>query len=126
MSYFVVALILALLLIPLALPGREKHKRLVRSSEAIHRTVYSSLSTPPRLEVSYLYGYPFFKITFRSQEELQITTQSGVNLAFMREIEALCKSRGPKSHPFSADQGVFFTYEGWLEEQVAKDKALTS
>ena len=126
MIYFVGVLTLALLLIALTLAGRERHKRLARSSEAIHRTIYSSFSTPPLLEMSYLYGYPFFKIMFRSQGELEIATESGVNRAFMQEIDALCKSRGPRTRPFSADKGVYFTYEGWLEEQIAKDKGLTS
>lgn len=70
-----------------------------------------------------MYGYPAFTVTFVSKNELRLAEEAGLNQSFKREIDVLCKGTGPKSSPFSADRGVLLTYQGWLEEQAAKDKA---
>jgi len=119
MSYFVV-LALAVLLIGLIVRGTGRQQRLVGASEEICARVYRSFSPVPRLDISSAYGYPTFQVTFRSTSELRAAADAGLNLSFQREIGVLCKDQGSTSDPFSADLAVFFTYEGWLEEQVAQ------
>ncbi len=115
--------ILALLLSLLIIRGRRRHLRLKSACEAAFSRVYATHPSPPSFEMSYSYGYPAFKITFESKLQLETATHTGINKEFKREINALCKGLGSKERPFTADSGVFFTYQGWLEEQLSRVKS---
>lgn len=104
-------LILALLLSLLIIRGRRRHLRLKSECEAAFSRIYATYPSPPSFEMSYSYGYPAFKITFESKLQLETATYTGINKAFKREINALCKELGSKERPFTADSGVFFTYQ---------------
>ena len=100
--------------------GKLAHVRLRRESEFAATRSYGVASEIPRLDITYSYGYPAFKVTFHTKLELQVADELGRNKDFKREIDTLCKTHGPKNRPFSAEQAIFFTYEGWLEEQDRK------
>jgi hypothetical protein len=122
MSYLAIALLFLALMIPVIVRARMRHARLKSACQAAFDRIYASQSPVPKLHVSYSYGFPAFQVMFNSKPALETAAAAGLNRSFTQEIAALCKDRGSKSTPFDADNAVFFTYEGWLEEQVAKDK----
>ena len=123
MSYLAYsALALVALLLVLIVRGNAAHRRLQRASEGALARIYMPSSALPQLALSHSYGYPSFQVTFTSKLELQAAADAGLNESFKREIDALCKGRCPKDRPFTAEQGVFFTYDGWLPEQLKRDK----
>lgn len=121
MSYFVL-LSLAALLAVWFIRGSVRHKRLVSGCEAIFRKIYAAPSPMPRLEIGSSYSYPTFTLTFLSKREREAADEAGLNQSFKHEIDMLCRDYGSKSNPFDADKAVWFTYQGWLEEQAARDR----
>lgn len=122
MSYLgYVALAMAALLLLSIVRTRTAHKRLQSESEASLARIYEAVPETPRLALSYSYGYPAFKVTFPSEQVLQAAADAGLNELFKRDIDAACRGHGPRSRPFNAEYGVFFTYEGALEAQMKED-----
>jgi hypothetical protein len=121
MSYlgYVALLVIGLLAVQIVRARMSLHN-LRKASEVAAACVYASSPSIPSLAVSYSYSYPAFTVTFPSKPELQAAADTGLNESFKREIDFLCKGRGPKPRPFTAEQGVFFTYQGWLQELHAQ------
>lgn len=120
MSYALVAF--ALLFVVWFVHGSVRHKQLKKASESTFHRVYAAFHELPKLEISNSYGYPAFSVTFASKAVRQEAADAGLNEQFLQEIGQLCKGMGPRSSPFDANQAVFFTYRGWLEEEIAKAK----
>jgi hypothetical protein len=124
MSYLGYATLVVLgLLAVQVVRARMALQSLRKASEAAAASVYASSSSMPTLEVNYSYGYPAFTVTFATKPALKAAADAGLNESFKREIDSLCKGRGPKARPFTAEQGVFFTYRGWREESACSGGA---
>lgn len=88
------------------------HKRLLNESEAALKRIYTAKDCLPQIALAYRYGYPAFTVKFQSKQELQIAEEAGLNDIFKREIDALCSDRVRAEAPYTAEQGVYFTYDG--------------
>ncbi len=86
---------------------RERTKTLV---DVAFQCAYAQLSPPPSILISSSYGYPAFKVKFRSKLEMEAAAIR--NDTFKAEIDKMFKGYGPRSRPFSADMAIFFTYDG--------------
>jgi hypothetical protein len=103
--------------------SRKRFKRMKQSVQEAFERTYSDISPMPALEVSFEYGFPHFTVMFRAKEDLNAATENGVNDSFKSAVATLCKDWGSKSRPFDASLGTYLTYEGHLEEQLAKMRA---
>jgi hypothetical protein len=99
-----------------------RQRKLKAACEHAFRNAYASSSPAPRLEMTYSYSYPAFKVLFKSKPDIETASQAGLNDTFLRAIDELCKDSGPKSRPFSAEQAIFFTHEGYLDEMLNRQK----
>jgi hypothetical protein len=108
-------LTLALLLIWIGILVR-RHRRLKRASVAAFARVYANWSPLPELKLSYSYGYPAFRVTFKSKLNVNAAAEAGLNTEFLGLIGTLCKGLGTKRRPFRADAAVFFTYPGYAND----------
>ncbi len=105
-------------------PNVRLKQALIRASvdDALHRA-YAALPMPPKLVMSSSYGFPAFEVSFESKRDMEAAATC--NAAFKEEIAVIFKSPswhkgwGPFFRPFSADQAIFFTYDGYLEELEA-------
>jgi hypothetical protein len=88
--------------------------------EAAFQHAYAGWSPSPTFEMTYSYGYPAFKVIFRSKSERDAAERAGANTAFAHAIQDLCGNRGPQSHPFRAEQAIFFGYAGYVEEMLTR------
>ena len=122
MNYGVLVGVALVLLIPVSIRHIARQARLKSASEAAFNRIYVALAPKPTLEHSYRYGFPTFKVMFTSNAALEAAAAAGLNESFKQEIAVLCDDRGSKSRPFDVNKAVWFTYDGWLEEQVAKGK----
>jgi hypothetical protein len=91
-----------------------RQRRLRAASEQALVQTYSSLSHPPRMEISSSFGYPVFKVLFRNQLLLQSAEDSGLNESFIRAIGELYKDHGRRGNQFDARLAVSFAHEGIL------------
>jgi hypothetical protein len=99
-----------------------RHRKPKAACEHAFRDAYASFSPAPRLEMTYSYSYPAFKVLFKSKPDIETASEAGLNGTFLRAIDELCKDSGPKSRPFSAEQAIFFTHEGYLDEMLNRQK----
>ena len=112
MWFFAYVLLPLAVLICLALAfGRIRHLKLKRAALTELAGAYAAHSEQPRLELSYLYGYPAFTVIFRNHALLQSAMESGSNTTFTRAIATLCKGHGSKNRPFDAELAVSFQHE---------------
>ena len=63
----------------------------------------------PSYELRYLYSFPSFQITFKTDEELNMAKSVGITNEFNEKIYSLCKDRGTQSNPFDVETAVWFT-----------------
>ena len=101
----------------LASGERERTQKLI---DAAFQDAYGQLSPPPSIVRSFSYGYPAFEIKFQSKTEM--VAAGPQNDLFKTGIGKIFKHHGPQSRRFSADQAIFFTYEGYLDELRARYK----
>lgn len=102
-------------------PNAQRREERIKAQveDALHRS-YTLLSIPPKLTMSWSYGFRAFEVSFGSKREMEAAT--ACNAAFKEEIAMLfkspswCKGWGPFLRPFSANQAISFTYEGYLDE----------
>jgi hypothetical protein len=111
----IVGLALALLLVWIGILVR-RHRRLKRASYAAFARVYENWSPLPELKTSYSYGYPAFRVTFKSKLDLNAAADAGLNTEFLGLVGGLCKDYGTKRRPFRAEAAVFFTYQGYIND----------
>jgi hypothetical protein len=116
----VAAVILVLLILANQPRVRRERERTQKLIDAAFRDAYAQLSAPPSITRSSSYGYPAFEIKFRSKPEMAAAARG--NELFKTEIGKIFEGHGPRSRPFSADQAIFFTYEGYLDELRAHYK----
>lgn len=100
--------------------GRKVRAQTGKMANKAFLDAYGQLSPPPAISISSWYGYPTFKITFRSKPELEAAATR--NAGFKAGIDKAFGGAGPRSRPFSADMAVFFTHEGCLDEQRARNQ----
>ena len=100
--------------------GRER-ERTNKLIDAAFHDAYAQLVHPPSIGRSYSYGYPAFEIKFRSRLEMEAAAAH--NGVFKTAIDNIFKDLGSRTCPFSADQPIFFTYEGHLDELRALYKS---
>lgn len=100
--------------------SRRRQIKLKTKCEMAFVSIYIKLSPSPKFEMSYSYSYPAFTITFRSKNDLVAAEEQGFNASFTQTIGQLCKGLGSREHPFEAKRAIFFTFEGWLEEELAR------
>jgi len=67
------------------------------------------IRTKPHLQVSSRYGYPYFTLTFASDEDLTIAERSGQIAAFKSSIQKIYGHVGGGSRPFKANDAVYAT-----------------
>ena len=89
---------------------------------AAFESVFSSLPATPKYEQRYSYGYPAFTVTFASKPDLDENRTNGLTERFTKRIGELCKDSGSKKHPFDAERAIWFTYEGEIDEIVARSQ----
>ena len=80
--------------------------------------VYVNANPRPSLALRYSYGFPAFTVTFQAKEHRDESEKSGLNGLFVQAIADLCVNEGTRRSPFEAQRAVYFTYAGWLEEQL--------
>jgi len=119
MQIFGLVLLCLLVLIAVAV---WRQQRLKRACRAAFLRVYAEWTPVPHFEMSSSYGYPAFTVLFKTKPEVQAAEQAGLNAAFLREIDELCKGRGSKTRPFEAKVAVFFAHEGYMEELLNRTK----
>ena len=119
--YVSAAIVILILLVVANQPRvRKERERTQKLIDAAFQDAYAQLSPPPSIVRSYSYGYPAFEISFRSK--LEMIAAARQNDVFKVEIGKIFKDHGPRRRPFSADQAIFFTYEGYLDELRAHYK----
>ena len=94
--------------------ARKEREQVIKRVYAVFYDAYAGLSPPPALAQSSQYGYPAFEVMFRSKPEM--AAAKNMNDAFRAGIGEIFMDYGPKSRPFSAEQAVSFTYEGFRDE----------
>jgi hypothetical protein len=93
-----------------------RHRRLKAAIDLAFSRVYANWSPLPELKISYSYGYPAFRVTFKSKLDMNAAAEAGLNTEFFGLIGELCKDFGTKRRPFRADAAVFFTYQGYIND----------
>jgi hypothetical protein len=102
--------ILLILVVLVCVLAWSRH-RFWRACRGVFERVYVNSSSLPAFEMSSSYGFPAFKVTFRSKSEMQAAASEGLNAEFLRLMNDLCKDQGSKDRPFSAEIATYFTHE---------------
>ena len=100
--------------------GRKVREQTRKLADKPFLDAYGQLSPPPSIVISSSYGYPAFKIIFRSRADMEAAAPR--NAAFRAGIDKAFEGYGPRKRPFSADQAIFFTHEGYFDEIRARYK----
>jgi len=82
--------------------------------------IFTKTVPKPTYEYGFTHGFPTFTITYATKAKLIKAKEIGTPKLFALEIEKLCKDIGSESNPFDAELSVWFTYEGELEQIIAK------
>ena len=112
-AYVGVTIVILILLVVAKQPRvRRERERTQKLVDAAFQGAYGELSPPPSVVRSFSYGYPAFEVKFRSK--IDMVAAAPQNDLFKAEIGKIFKDHGARKRPFSADQAIFFTYEGYL------------
>ena len=84
-----------------------------RHVEALKAAFAPTTQRVPHLTEGYIYGYPYFTLTFESETEMKLAEQTKCIAAFKQSIQSLYGHLGGSRKPFSADRAVAATYEGF-------------
>jgi len=72
-------------------------------------------STKPNLIISSSYGYPSFKLIFKTKEDMDKAEREGFIKQFTIRIQEICQlpsDTGREARPFDAERAIYTTYEG--------------
>lgn len=115
MVYTVISL--ALVLGALLVVSKKRRAKLKQSCAAAFKRIYSASAPVPGFSMRYQYGFPAFKVVFQTKAQCEEAAQLGLNAAFCKAIEDLCKPKRPR---FDVQRAIFFTYTGHTEELLAR------
>lgn len=112
--------LVVLVILMLSLASRQR-KRVITNYQQVFREIFGEPSSGfPKLEVGSSYGFDSFTILFATREERAQPDRQNQVERFKTVIQQLCARQGGDSRPFDADQALFVSYDGELEERAAQ------
>jgi hypothetical protein len=85
--------------------------------------VFEPTKSGPTLKLNSQYGYPAFTVLFATPDEMAKQERVVQINAFKTQIQKLCGHIGSDSRPFDAAIAVDVSYDGYIDEMVAKIRA---
>ena len=101
--------IIAVLIVGRIVWSSKKLRALRSDAEKDLAELFGTWSSCPKVNVKWSYGYPYFQVTFPSNEMLADARSEGITQMFLDRIQERCKAFGPRKRPFDASRCVWFT-----------------